>query len=134
MSRDLDLADVLPGILRAMARELGLGPVLRLVRWRGGRHVYIPKDPHDDHPLVHFLGRRAADWLAGRLAGEYLQVPKAERYMLAVRDADIRRRHWRDGLSADRLAAEYELHVRQVWRILAARTGERRAVPQRELL
>lgn len=114
----------LPAVLRDIADELGLGAALALVRWRGGRHVYIPQTVPSDHPLALEVGAEAAAWLSERYGGDYLQVPRAGRYMQALRDAEIRRRRERDGMSAERLASEYRLHVRQIWRILSDRGDE----------
>lgn len=118
----------LPELLQDMAAAVGLQPVLALVEWRGGRYVRLPrKRPADDHILVRKLGRPAVDWLmheaaGGGLAGETIMVPKAAGYIRAQRDAEIRARNG-EGWSVARLAAHYDLHVRQIWRILAANEG-----------
>lgn len=114
--------DLLPALLRELHAAHGLGPVLRLLHWRGGRTLYIPQQVTAEHELVKRVGWKAATWLVEFAPGEPLTIPKGQAYHRALRDYDIWDRH-NGGVPVARLAAEHDLHERQVWRVLASFRG-----------
>ncbi|MEW5905120.1 MAG: Mor transcription activator family protein [Pseudomonadota bacterium] len=108
--------DLLPLILQDIVELIGLPLTMTLVQARGGVRLYVPKlEMEDDHYLVQLLGREAAEKLQTMYGGdEHFDLPKAERAMLAVRDATIRRLR-ASGTSVRSLALEYGLTERQIY-------------------
>ncbi len=123
----LDLADLidselLPPLLQDFERRIGLPATLDLVRVYGGLRIYIPTPDrvHADHPFAKIIGVEALAALAeAHGAVEHFQLPKAERAVLAVRNARIAQAY-ANHKTARELASEFRLTERQVERIVAA--------------
>ncbi len=101
------------GIPGDLAAACGLAAALELVRWRGGRRLFIPSTLRDGHPIALRLGTPAFVWLVGRYAGETIAVSKCERALMLARDAQIVDAH-DAGRSIMELAGEYGLSMRSV--------------------
>lgn len=123
----IDLADLidselLPPLLQDFERLIGLPATLDLVREYGGLRIYIPTPARvtADHPFAKIIGSEALMALA-KVYGqeEHFQLPKAERAVLAVRNARIAADYAR-AKTARELAAEHRLTEGQIVRIVAA--------------
>ena len=98
-------------LLRARLPEEVL---LRLIEWRGGRRLYVPREPAAlaNRGLSAALGPGAAEVLAARFGGEYILVPLAKRW---------RARLYRGrGLSYGEIAVRLGCSESAVWRHLRA--------------
>lgn len=115
----IDIAD-LPSRLAELAQITDLVATLKLVQKRGGTRIWIPHEPAAHHDLTRIVGLAAArkmrDYYGG---GDWFQVDKAEPAVRAARDRAIVAAH-NDGVSVERLARDYGLTMRTIWRILAA--------------
>lgn len=65
----------LPGVLDEIAEVAGLPAAIAIAARTGGTRVYIPARAEDDHWLVDCVGRRAADKICTRFAGERIDMP-----------------------------------------------------------
>ncbi|SOD42310.1 Mor transcription activator family protein [Nitrosovibrio sp. Nv4] len=109
---------LLPGILRDIARLIGLPGTLQLVKHYGGVRLYVPKRFDPDHVLVKVIGPVAVIILIKHFGGEaHFDIPRALAAANAVRNAAIRAEYAE--LSQRRLAQKYNLTERQVRNILA---------------
>lgn len=106
--------DLLPPILQDLVELIGLHATMQLVHAYGGVRLYVPKLAlESDHTLIRLIGNDAAKKLQAMYGGEpHFDIPKAERALRAVRDADIRNR--RLHTSVRQLALEYHLTERQI--------------------
>lgn len=106
----------LPGILRLIADAIGEEMAVLLARKKGGRVVYVPKQPKPEHALVQVLGmenvmrlRDVTGW------GEFL-VPLGN-----IGGAQGRRNRiealLKQGKSHSEIAASVDVHVRTVERV-----------------
>ncbi len=119
---DLIDSDLLPPLLQDFERIIGLAATLDLVRAYGGLRIYIPTPARvrPDHPIAKIIGVDALMALAEVYGAEdHFPLPKAERAILAVRNARIARAY-ETHKTARELAAEHLLTERQIERILAA--------------
>lgn len=96
-----------------LAEDVSLEAALRLVRWRGGRRLFVPQKAMQGHTIENRLGRAAFVWLVDRYPGENIPVPKCERALMHARDAEIAEKH-EQGASTSELAEEYNLSMRAV--------------------
>lgn len=113
----VDAAD-LPASLREIVALIGLPAALTLVHHYGGVRLYLPKEMDPGHVLVRLLGHDAAMRLITyRAAGDYIEVPLAERAIRAARNRAIRARMQR-GATAAAVARAFGMTERHVWRIL----------------
>lgn len=121
--------DLLEPILQDIVELIGLPHTMRLVETYGGVRLYVPKQSlEDDHDLVRLIGREAAEKLQTIYGGEsHFDIPKAERALRAVRDAEIRAaRTARTGrMSVRELALKYGLTERNIRYILGEMEDDR---------
>lgn len=105
---------LLEPILQDLVGLIGLHATMKLVETHGGVRLYVPKLAlGDDHPLILQIGRTAAEKLQSMYGGEpHFDIPKAERALRAVRDAEIRAK--RPHTSVRLLALDYRLTERQI--------------------
>lgn len=80
--------EVLPELLRDLARNAGIQPALTLAEWRGGTPLYTPNQLDEEHEIARRLGTLAARWLVDRHGGNYAKVPRARVALRAARCAD----------------------------------------------
>ena len=109
--------DLLSPIVREFVEVAGIDAALKLVKRYGGTRLWFPVDPAPDHALIVLLGD-AGYRLCERFAREWLDIPKCERALRAVRDsaivdALIQGRTWAS------VAREHNLTERQVGNIAA---------------
>lgn len=113
--------ELLPPLLQDFVRLIGLQATMALVERSGGLRLYIPTPDRvsDAHHLAQVVGldnlRKLADVYGGE---DHFQLPKAERALLAVRNARIAA-DYSTHKTARQLAAEYRLTERQVTRIVS---------------
>jgi Mor family transcriptional regulator len=130
---DLIDSDLLPPLLQDFERIIGLAATLDLVRAYGGLRIYIPTPARvrPDHPIAKIIGVDALMALAEVYGAEdHFPLPKAERAILAVRNARIARAY-ETHKTVRELAAVHHLTERQVERILAA-AGVKAPVDRRQ--
>ncbi|MGJ4748481.1 Mor transcription activator family protein [Leptospira sp. SA-E8] len=113
--------DLLPPLLRDFVRLIGIPATMLLVQHHGGRRIYIPSPERctDAHALARLIGAENL----GKLANYYgsvphFQLPKAERALLAVRNARIVN-DYKTRKTARELAVEHNLTEGQIVRILS---------------
>lgn len=128
IARQVHLDD-LPPQARQMAELIGIQGLLALAEYRGGRWLYVPKDVGADHPLAKCVGIKKARALCRVFDGERVMMPACVDALRAIRDEEIFRRHYDDGMSLDALAGEYGISQRSVLRALA-RAKERAEMPE----
>ena len=119
---DLIDSDLLPRLLQDFERLIGLPATLDLVRAYGGLRIYIPTPERvsPDHQLAKVIGVDHLMALAKVYGGEdHFALPKAERAILAVRNARIAHDYGHNKTVRE-LAREHGLHERQIERIVAA--------------
>lgn len=119
---DLIDSDLLPQLLQDFERLIGLPATLDLVRVYGGLRIYIPTPErvHPDHPIAKIIGEARLMALAKVYGGEeHFSLPKAERAILALRNARIAHAYGHNKTVRE-LAAEHRLTERQIERIVAA--------------
>lgn len=118
-----DLAtDLLPPVLQDFVRLIGLQPTMALVERFGGLRIFVPTPERctDEHQFAQIIGTANLVKLADAYGGlEHFQLPKAEKALLAVRNARIAA-DYRTTKTARQLAAEHRLTEGQVVRILSA--------------
>ena len=118
-----DLAtDLLPPVLQDFVRLIGLQPTMALVERFGGLRIYIPTPERTtaDHQFAQIIGVDNLLKLADAYGGlEHFQLPKAEKALLAVRNARIAA-DYSTTKTARQIATEYRLTEGQIVRILAA--------------
>ena len=102
-------------------RLIGLRHTMALVEHVGGLRIFIPTPDRvtDDHQFAQIIGAASLRKLAEAYGGlEHFQLPKAEKALLAVRNARIAA-DYQTSKTARQLAAEYRLTERQIVRILS---------------
>ena len=118
-----DLAtDLLPPVLQDFVRLIGLQPTMALVERFGGLRIFVPTPERctDDHQFAQIIGTANLVKLADAYGGlEHFQLPKAEKALLAVRNARIAA-DYSSTKTARQLAAEHRLTEGQIVRILSA--------------
>lgn len=114
--------DLLPPLLQDFERLVGLKATMALVRVYGGLRVYFPTvdRAQADHPYAALIGLDNLLKLSQEYGGlQHFQLPKAERALLAVRNARIAADYASDK-TAREIAAEHGLTEGQVVRIVAS--------------
>jgi Mor family transcriptional regulator len=126
-------ADLLPPLLQDFVRLIGVQATMLLVQRHGGLRIYIPTPERctDDHHLAHLIGLKNLLKLAEVYgSNEHFQLPKAERALLAVRNARIVA-DYQTCKTARELAVEYGLTESQIVRILG-QAGAKAPVDRRQ--
>lgn len=114
--------DLLPPLLQDFERLVGLKATMAMVRVYGGLRVYFPTvdRAQADHPYAALIGLDNLLKLSQEYGGQqHFQLPKAERALLAVRNARIAADYGSDK-TAREIAAEHGLTEGQVVRIVAS--------------
>jgi len=114
--------ELLPPLLRDFERLIGLRATMALVQGWGGLRIYFPTPDRItvDHPYAKAIGLEAVKTLCKEYGGlPHFQLPKAERALLAVRNARIAE-DYTTRKTARELAMEYGLTERQVARLIGS--------------
>lgn len=109
--------DLLPKVLQEFVRLIGLQATMLLVQHFGGLRIYIPLHPTADHHFAQLIGLSNLVKLSQVYGREdHFELPKAERALLALRNAKIRAEY--GPKSIRQLASEYQLTERHVTRLV----------------
>lgn len=124
MSNLADVIDseLLPPLLQDFDRLIGIRATMELVRVYGGLRIFIPTPARvrPEHPIAQLIGVENLLALAKVYgAEEHFTLPKAQRAILAVRNARIAHAY-ATHKTARELAPEYHLSERQIEKIAAA--------------
>ncbi|MDI3260050.1 MAG: Mor transcription activator family protein [Sinobacteraceae bacterium] len=115
--QDID-PKTLPTQVRRMIRAIGMPATMCLLRWRGGRRLFLPRGPERTE-LAQVLTREQVQALLLEFNDQpWLDVPKPDKLWLAARDARIRAEH-EAGTSLQQLADRYGLTARRVLMIVS---------------
>lgn len=121
--------DLLPKVLQEFVRLIGLQPTMLLVQHFGGLRIYIPLNPTADHHFAQLIGLPNLIKLSQVYGREdHFELPKAERALLALRNAKIRAEY--GPKSIRQLAAEYHLTERHVTRLVGAVDAQNDSQPE----
>jgi len=120
-------ADMLPGILAEIARITTPEIAITVARKHGGRRLYIPKLPPDQHPLCALVGRAAAMLIAERLGGDRCEIPAARTTLRWADAHSLRAEGMTHAQISERLGIT-QLHVAAL--LAGAPIGEAQAVKQ----
>lgn len=82
--------DLLPRLLRELAGIIGLGATLALAEAYPGVAVYIPSQPHPDHPLAKLIGFQNLQRLAAVYGQEHLRMPKLDAAIRQIKHRLVR--------------------------------------------
>lgn len=109
--------EMLPKLLQDFVRLIGLVATMLIVQRYGGRRLYVPINPHADHPIAKLIGLEKLTILS-KVYGleDHFSIPKAERALRHIRDEKIRAEY--GPKSASTLALEHQLTERQIWNIV----------------
>lgn len=111
--------ELLPKLLQDFVRLIGLRATMLLVERFGGLRIYIPLNPTADHHFAQLIGLENLKKLSAVYGLEnHFELPKAERALLAIRNAKMKAEYGPKSLR--QLAAEHHLTERQVTRIVCA--------------
>jgi len=117
MDADKIYEEDLPAGLQELRELIGLPATLTLVEHYGGIHVKVPSRYFDTNELVRVVGHKATSLLVRRYGGTTLYIAKADGVLRALRNMEIAAR-FDGGARAHRLAREFGLSERQIWKIL----------------
>lgn len=109
--------DVLPPFMHELVDVVGIDAALRLVEWRGGVGVYVPREAVEGSDLVNCMGVEAAKKLCEVYQGTWIRMPRCRSLLLARRN-DLIRADRVAGLSSKKLALKYKLTQRQIWNVV----------------
>lgn len=114
---------MIPESMRDVADAIGEEATVGLLFAYAGGRLYVPNAENlfESHPLVLAVGPEAAEALARRIGGQYLDVPRGHRN--EARNREIMRR-WRAGRAPEQIALDYGISWRQVYRIIEACTEQ----------
>ncbi len=118
----------LPGVLALIAKEIGIDCAIELAKARGGRSVWIPKQPSPDHTIVSIVGLEDAIQLSRLLGGGNVLIPCGNIGGAAGRRAQIERL-LSEGVPNGQIAAEVDVHIRTVERVAATLRDAQGAEP-----
>ncbi len=107
----------LPNLLREMADAHGLSTALRFAERFGGLYLHLPAAARPDHVVAKHSGMAVLAWLIEQHdRNARIVVPKAA-WAQRQRRLEVVRSMTADGRSANEIAVELALHVRQVERL-----------------
>lgn len=110
-------SDSLPETMQELERVLGSFPALRLMAVHGGGTISIPVTLNPKHRLAEIVGLDAMTDLVAHFGGELLYIPKPDKRALYLRNQIIIQRY-NEAEPVKKIAKDYKLTERQVWRIL----------------
>lgn len=117
-----------PRILQTIAHVIGVEATLKLVKEHGGIRIYVPLELRPAHPLIHTLGREAAEKFVKAFGGEeHFDIPLNTIGSRRERNLRIRERRCQ-GLSHSKLAREFQTTERNIRNILASEPDDRQEI------
>ena len=109
----------LPGVLAFIADEVSFELAVRLAELKGGREIYIPKNPGPETSLAKLVGLENAQRLFKLLGSGKLLVPAGN-----IGGQTGRRQRVAmlldQGISHSEIAAQVDVHLRTVKRVAAS--------------
>jgi len=108
----------LPELLRELIDCIGEAAAFRLIEWRGGAYLSVPKRVDPQHPLVELIGPAQFVALVERFSGETLMLPKNDAVMRQQRHQMIRHLRYHERLPVDAIALRVGYSMRRVFQIL----------------
>ncbi len=109
----------LPESLRGLIECIGEAAALKLIEWRGGTYLCVPKQVDQDNPLFDMLGATAFAKLVDWYSGETVMLPKNDAVMRQMKHALIRQMRFEEKLPVDQIALRTGYTMRRVFQILA---------------
>jgi hypothetical protein len=120
----------LPESLQQLIDCVGQPAALRLVEWRNGTYLCVPKKPSPDHPIVDVIGlvpfARLVEWYAG----ETVALPKNDKVLQQLRHRMIWQMRHHEHLQIDEIALKTSYTVRRVYQILETFGADHRDHPR----
>jgi Mor family transcriptional regulator len=111
----------LPPVLQEIEGLIGHEATMKLVdRW-GGLNLYVPESMPKNHRISRTIGADAAQALADVYGGDTINMPRAHIYHAVRRQMEIFRRH-RSGEPVEKLAAEYGVTWRAIYKMVSRET------------
>lgn len=102
----------LPPQIRQFVVVIGLPATVKLLQQRGGTTLRIAKRAEKSEVLLEILSFDVVKKLCSAMPGKILQLPKADKILLQIRNKAIRVE--RGSVSAAQLALKYSLTRRQI--------------------
>lgn len=112
----------LPGVLSEIAEHIGQDVAVKLCLARGGREVWVPEKPKAGDVLSKIIGLHAAKLLSKLKGAGNMPVPQGNLRGEGGRRLRILDLH-EQGLSQSNIAAEVDVSLRTVERVLAGRAN-----------
>lgn len=113
---DLDLsvidANLLPPQMRMIARAIGLPEMFRLIQARGGTLLRVPLHPDRARVLIQIITPDSIRRLCEEFGDQVLELPKADKILVQLRNHAIRAE--RESASLSQVALRYRLTRRHV--------------------
>ncbi len=107
----------LPNLLREMADAHGLATALGFAQRFGGQYLHLPVEARPNHPVAQHSGMGVLAWLIEQHdRNARIIVPKAA-WAARQQRLEVVRSMTARGASANEIAVELALHVRQVERL-----------------
>jgi hypothetical protein len=119
---DLDDLQLLPPVLRLVARAGGLEAAARLVQMRGGVRVYVPERADPAHELVEIVTLPGLEALVDYSPADYITVPMARAALMHIRNQRLLAE--RQDSSIRDLSLRHRLTRRRVQQIVAEGCGQ----------
>lgn len=101
------------GIPRDLATHVSVVAAIELVRWKGGRRLWVPAQLRRGHVIERHLGLPAYQWLVDRFPCQVIAVSKCSSALIRCRDAEMVTAH-AAGRSICELATDYGLSMRAI--------------------
>jgi len=120
----------LPESLRTLIECVGQQAALRLLEWRGGAYICVPKVMTADHEILDIIGlvpfARLVEWYAG----ETLTLPKNDKVLQQFRHRMIWQMRNHERLQVDEIALKVGYTVRRVYQVLDELGDDARFLPR----
>jgi Mor family transcriptional regulator len=113
-------------VVKELAKVVGLGDAIELVRRWGGRELYVPVKVQPGDPLALTLGLDTARKLVDTYGGQRLQLPAERNALLELRNAAIVAAH-QAGKSTEQIGLEFGL-TRQAVNLIIRNIREREEI------
>ena len=107
----------LPRSIRALAQQIGLAAIMKLIQRYGGTRLYLPKTFSPKYELPQLVGLIAARAIVGHFNDDRPHIPLASHALQRARNRAICVQA--GNISTSRLARQYGLHERSIYNILA---------------
>jgi hypothetical protein len=114
----------LPELLRELIECIGEAAAFRLIEWRGGAYLAVPKRVDTQHVLMEIIGPAAFVALVERFGGETIMLPKNDAVARQQRHQLIRHLRYNERLTVDAIALRVGYTMRRVFQVLGEHPQE----------